>query len=163
VSSNTGQFKKKVTFSHVYNEVTTEPTITRNTTSGRKTLKVWTHRMYSWISFEAKLCLQLVWSINNRHEICNTLDWSSLSCYFFMMFRQLNSVRCGRMSVVGKRMWQFLMNYTGIYFKRLKTIKQPQSAYLIPGWISIGYLSSASPSHHCADTLNPEVSFTNFT
>jgi hypothetical protein len=24
----TGQFKKKVTFSHVYNEVTSEPTIT---------------------------------------------------------------------------------------------------------------------------------------
>jgi hypothetical protein len=35
----TGQFKKKVTLSHVYNEVTSEPTITRHTTIVRKTLK----------------------------------------------------------------------------------------------------------------------------
>jgi hypothetical protein len=36
----TGQFKKKVTLSHIYNEVTSEPTITRYTTIVRKTLKV---------------------------------------------------------------------------------------------------------------------------
>jgi hypothetical protein len=36
---NTGQFKKKVTLSHVYNAVTSEPTIMRYTTV-RKTLKV---------------------------------------------------------------------------------------------------------------------------
>jgi hypothetical protein len=36
---NAGQFKKKVTLSHVYNEVTSEPTITRYTTV-RKTFKV---------------------------------------------------------------------------------------------------------------------------
>jgi hypothetical protein len=36
---NTGQFKKKVTLSHVYNEVTSEPTITRYTIV-RKTLQV---------------------------------------------------------------------------------------------------------------------------
>jgi hypothetical protein len=35
----TGKFKKKVTLSHVYNEVTSEPTITRYTTIVRKTLK----------------------------------------------------------------------------------------------------------------------------
>jgi hypothetical protein len=35
----TGQFKKKVTLSHVHNEVTSEPTITRYTTIVRKTLK----------------------------------------------------------------------------------------------------------------------------
>jgi hypothetical protein len=34
-ASSTGQFKKKVTLSHVYNEVTSEPT-----TIVRKTLKV---------------------------------------------------------------------------------------------------------------------------
>jgi hypothetical protein len=33
----TGQFKKKVTLSHVYNDVTNEPTITRYTTIVRKT------------------------------------------------------------------------------------------------------------------------------
>jgi hypothetical protein len=33
----TGQFRKKVTLSHVYNEVTTEPTIMRYTTVVRKT------------------------------------------------------------------------------------------------------------------------------
>jgi hypothetical protein len=37
---NTGQFKKKVTLPHVYNEVTSEPTITRYTTIVRKTLEV---------------------------------------------------------------------------------------------------------------------------
>jgi hypothetical protein len=37
---NTGQLKKEVTISHVYNEVTSEPTITRYTTIVRKTLKV---------------------------------------------------------------------------------------------------------------------------
>jgi hypothetical protein len=31
---NTGQFKKKVTLSHVYNEVTSEPTVTRYTVVG---------------------------------------------------------------------------------------------------------------------------------
>jgi hypothetical protein len=36
----TGEFKKKATLSHVYNEVTSEPTITRYTTTVRKTLKV---------------------------------------------------------------------------------------------------------------------------
>jgi hypothetical protein len=36
---NTGQLKKKVTFSRVYNEVTSEPTIRRYTTIVRKTLK----------------------------------------------------------------------------------------------------------------------------
>jgi hypothetical protein len=36
----TEQFKKKVTLSHVYNEVTSEPTITWYTTIVRKTLKV---------------------------------------------------------------------------------------------------------------------------
>jgi hypothetical protein len=36
----TGQLKTKVTLSHVYNEVTNEPTITRYTTIVRKTLKV---------------------------------------------------------------------------------------------------------------------------
>jgi hypothetical protein len=36
----TGQFKKKVTLSHVCNEVTSEPTVTRYTTVVRKTLKV---------------------------------------------------------------------------------------------------------------------------
>jgi hypothetical protein len=36
----TGQFKKKVTFSRVYNEVTSEPTIKRYTTVVRKTLIV---------------------------------------------------------------------------------------------------------------------------
>jgi hypothetical protein len=35
-----GKFKKKVTLSHVYNEVTSEPTNTRYTTIVRKTLKV---------------------------------------------------------------------------------------------------------------------------
>jgi hypothetical protein len=39
-SLNTWQFKKKVTLSHVYNEVTSEPTITRHTTIVRKILKV---------------------------------------------------------------------------------------------------------------------------
>jgi hypothetical protein len=34
------QFKKKVTFSHVYNEVTGEPTIMRYKTVVRKTLRV---------------------------------------------------------------------------------------------------------------------------
>jgi hypothetical protein len=38
----TGQFKKKVTFSHVYNEVTSEPTITRYASIVRKALKVLT-------------------------------------------------------------------------------------------------------------------------
>jgi hypothetical protein len=37
---NTEQLKKKVTHSRVYNEVTSEPTITRYTTIVRKTLKV---------------------------------------------------------------------------------------------------------------------------
>jgi hypothetical protein len=37
---HTGQLKKKVTLSHVYNEVTSEPKITRYTTIVRKTLKV---------------------------------------------------------------------------------------------------------------------------
>jgi hypothetical protein len=37
---NTGQFKKKVKLSHVFNEVTSEPTITRCRTIVRKTLKV---------------------------------------------------------------------------------------------------------------------------
>jgi hypothetical protein len=37
---NTGQLKKKVTLSHVYNEVTSEPTITRYTTIVRKILKI---------------------------------------------------------------------------------------------------------------------------
>jgi hypothetical protein len=36
----TEQFKKKITLSHVYNEVTSEPKITRYTTIVRKTLKV---------------------------------------------------------------------------------------------------------------------------
>jgi hypothetical protein len=36
----TGQFKKKVTHSHIYNDVTGEPTITRYITFVRKTLKV---------------------------------------------------------------------------------------------------------------------------
>jgi hypothetical protein len=36
----TEQFKKKVTLSHVYYEVTSEPTITRYTTIVRKTAKV---------------------------------------------------------------------------------------------------------------------------
>jgi hypothetical protein len=36
----TGQFKKKITLSHVYNEVTCEHTITRYTTIIRKTLKL---------------------------------------------------------------------------------------------------------------------------
>jgi hypothetical protein len=36
----TGQFKKKVTLSHVHNEVTSEPTITRFSTIVRKSLKV---------------------------------------------------------------------------------------------------------------------------
>jgi hypothetical protein len=36
----TGQFKKKVTLSHVYNEVTSEPTITRYTSIVRKAIKV---------------------------------------------------------------------------------------------------------------------------
>jgi hypothetical protein len=36
---HTGQFKKKVTLLHVYNKVTSEPTITRYTTVVRKTLK----------------------------------------------------------------------------------------------------------------------------
>jgi hypothetical protein len=36
----TGQFKNKVTLSRIYNEVTSEPTITRCTTIVRKTLKV---------------------------------------------------------------------------------------------------------------------------
>jgi hypothetical protein len=36
----TGQLKKKVTLSHVYNEVTSEPTITRFTAIVRKALKV---------------------------------------------------------------------------------------------------------------------------
>jgi hypothetical protein len=40
MEDNTGQLKKKVTFSHVYNEVTSEPTITRYTTIVRKTLEV---------------------------------------------------------------------------------------------------------------------------
>jgi hypothetical protein len=35
---NTGQFKKKVTLSHVYNEVTSEPAITRYTTIDMKTI-----------------------------------------------------------------------------------------------------------------------------
>jgi hypothetical protein len=35
----TGQFKKEVTRSHVYNEVTSAPTITRYATIVRKTLK----------------------------------------------------------------------------------------------------------------------------
>jgi hypothetical protein len=39
----TGQFKKKVTLSHVYNEVTSEPTITRYTTIVKKTVKVLQH------------------------------------------------------------------------------------------------------------------------
>jgi hypothetical protein len=34
--SLTGQFKKKVTLSHAYNDVTSEPTITRYTTIVRK-------------------------------------------------------------------------------------------------------------------------------
>jgi hypothetical protein len=38
--TNTGQFKKKVTLSHVYNEVASEPTITRYTKIARKSLKV---------------------------------------------------------------------------------------------------------------------------
>jgi hypothetical protein len=38
--NNTGQFKKKVTLSHVYNEVISEPTITRYTTTVKKTLQV---------------------------------------------------------------------------------------------------------------------------
>jgi hypothetical protein len=37
---NTGQFKRKVTLSHVYNEVTSEPTIMRYTTIVRKTPEV---------------------------------------------------------------------------------------------------------------------------
>jgi hypothetical protein len=37
---NTGQLKKKVTLSHVYKEVTSEPTITRFSTVVGKTLKV---------------------------------------------------------------------------------------------------------------------------
>jgi hypothetical protein len=37
---NTGQFKKKVTLSHVYNEITSEPTVTRYASIGRKALKV---------------------------------------------------------------------------------------------------------------------------
>jgi hypothetical protein len=42
--------KKKVTLSHVYNEVTSEPTITRYTTIVRKTLKVCldTERLLLW-------------------------------------------------------------------------------------------------------------------
>jgi hypothetical protein len=36
----TGQFKKKVTLSHVYNEVTSEPTITRHASIVRIALKV---------------------------------------------------------------------------------------------------------------------------
>jgi hypothetical protein len=36
----TEQFKKKVTISHVHNDVTSEPTITRYTTIVWKTLKV---------------------------------------------------------------------------------------------------------------------------
>jgi hypothetical protein len=39
--SYTGQFKKKVTISHVYKEVTSEPTITRYASILRKALKVW--------------------------------------------------------------------------------------------------------------------------
>jgi hypothetical protein len=39
-SANTGQLKKKVTLSHVYNEATSEPAITRFSTIVRKTLKV---------------------------------------------------------------------------------------------------------------------------
>jgi hypothetical protein len=38
--SNTRQFKKKVTLSHVYNEVTSEPTLTRYASIVKKTLKV---------------------------------------------------------------------------------------------------------------------------
>jgi hypothetical protein len=45
----TGQFKKKITLSHIYNEVTSEPTITRYTTIVRKTLKVLdTERLLLW-------------------------------------------------------------------------------------------------------------------
>jgi hypothetical protein len=40
VRDNTGQFKKKVTLSHVYNEVTSELTITRYTTIVRKLSKI---------------------------------------------------------------------------------------------------------------------------
>jgi hypothetical protein len=36
----TEQFKKKVTLSHIYSEVTSEPTITRYTTTVKKTLEV---------------------------------------------------------------------------------------------------------------------------
>jgi hypothetical protein len=39
-TQTTGQFRKKVTLSHVYNEVTSEPTITRCASTGRKALKV---------------------------------------------------------------------------------------------------------------------------
>jgi hypothetical protein len=38
---NAGQFKKKVTISHIYNDVTSEPTITRYTKIDRKTIKVY--------------------------------------------------------------------------------------------------------------------------
>jgi hypothetical protein len=38
---NTEQFKKNVTASHIYNEVTSEPTITRYASIVRKTLKFW--------------------------------------------------------------------------------------------------------------------------
>jgi hypothetical protein len=38
--ANTGQFKKKVTISHAYNEITGKPTITRYATIVRKALKV---------------------------------------------------------------------------------------------------------------------------
>jgi hypothetical protein len=40
IAVNTGQFKKKVTLSHVYNEVTSEPTVTRYASIVRKALKV---------------------------------------------------------------------------------------------------------------------------
>jgi hypothetical protein len=40
---NTGQFKKNVTLSHVYNEVTSEPTITRHTT-----IVLYTERLVPW-------------------------------------------------------------------------------------------------------------------
>jgi hypothetical protein len=48
-SINTVQFKKKVTLSHVYNEVTSEPTITRYASIVRKALKV------------------LIWYLTNTH------------------------------------------------------------------------------------------------
>jgi hypothetical protein len=40
VAEYKGQFKKKITLTHVYNEVSSEPTITRFSTIERKTLKV---------------------------------------------------------------------------------------------------------------------------